>query len=31
MHGYIVNAGKTMVFCVDSPDAIANLGNSLYL
>ncbi len=31
MHGYIVNAGNTMVFCFDSPDAIANLGNSLYL
>lgn len=31
MHGYIVNAWNTMVFCFDSPDAIANLGNSLYL
>lgn len=25
MHGYIVNARNTMVFCFDSPDVIANL------
>lgn len=29
MRGYIVNARNTMMSCFDSPDVIANLGNSL--